>query len=187
MVHDDLNSASNLDSESNSDTSIEMFADTWDDWATPKASLGRWHEADHPGHVEDTLSECSVAQDQYSREPTADPESIPPLGETDVWVKRHPASGQPSGLLAPKPHGDKSQAPPPPSNSQLPPFFPFRTMDDFIQVEIFSDYGATDDHINRQLHHDSKSTLQDAKDYHTTLKIASQLHGESQHSKAMNS
>ncbi|KAG9094666.1 hypothetical protein FS749_012061 [Ceratobasidium sp. UAMH 11750] len=178
VVHDDLNSAKNPDSESNSDTSIEMFADTWDDWATPKASLGHQHEADHPGHVEDTLSEHSMAQDQYSREPTADPESIPPLGETDVWVKRHPASGQPSGLLAPKPQGDKPQAPPPHSNSQLPPFFPFRTMDDFIQAEIFSDYGATDDHINRQLHHDSKSTLRDAKDYHNTLKIASQLHGE---------
>ncbi|KAG9073838.1 hypothetical protein FS749_014644, partial [Ceratobasidium sp. UAMH 11750] len=176
-VHKDPDSATNSHSESDSDPVGGTFADAWEDWATPKASLGRSQEVDDPGH-HDAHSEHSVAHGQYSRELTADPESIPPLGEADVWVKRHPASSQPSGLLAPKPHGDKPQALPPQSHSQLPPFFPFRTLDDFIQAEIFSDYGATDDHINHQLHHDSKSTLQDAKDYHNTLKIASRLHGE---------
>ncbi|KAG9074450.1 hypothetical protein FRC06_010682, partial [Ceratobasidium sp. 370] len=127
---------------------------------------------------DDMNSEHSMAHDQYSNELAADPKPVPLLGETDVWVKRHPASGQPSGLLAPNPHANEPQNPPPHSKDRPPPFFPFRTLDDFIQAEIFSDYGATDEHINHQLHHNSKSTLQDAKDYHHTLKTASRLHGE---------
>ncbi|KAG8727553.1 hypothetical protein FRC10_005855, partial [Ceratobasidium sp. 414] len=95
---------------------------------------------------------------QYSREPTVDPELIPLLGQADVWAKRHPASGQPSGLLAPKPHSNDLQDPPPHSKSQLPPFFPFRTLDDFIQAEIFSDYGATDEHINLTAFEDHEFT-----------------------------
>ncbi|KAG9080509.1 hypothetical protein FRC06_006496 [Ceratobasidium sp. 370] len=154
-----------------------MFEDARDDWATPKASLDHSQEVDNPGDS-DTYSEHSMAHNQHLRETTADPKSIPLLGETDIWVERHPVSGQRSGLLAPKPRGNEPQAPPLHSKSQLPSFFPFRTLDDFIQAEIFSDYGATDNHIDRQLRHDSKSTLRDAKDFHNTLKIASQLHGE---------
>ncbi|KAG8734944.1 hypothetical protein FRC10_011167 [Ceratobasidium sp. 414] len=109
-----------------------------------------------------------------------DPHAIPPLDETQVWIKRHPASGQPSGFLTPEftqdqTHRKRSVA----QQHSLPPFFPFHTHSDFIQAEIFSDYGSTDKHMNRQLALPTESvTLKNARDYHDTLAIAARLWGK---------
>ncbi|CAE6460610.1 unnamed protein product, partial [Rhizoctonia solani] len=60
----------------------------------------------------------------------------------------------------------------------LPPRFPFKTHEDFVQAEIFSDFGNTDKHINRQLALASpKVYLKNAKDYHQTLALVIRLWG----------
>jgi hypothetical protein len=67
---------------------------------------------------------------------------------------------------------------PTPRIKDLPAFFPFSTLKDFEQAEVFADYGATDAHIDRQLALSSMGiTLKDAKDYHGTLALAIRLSG----------
>ncbi|CAE6458271.1 unnamed protein product [Rhizoctonia solani] len=106
-----------------------------------------------------------------------DENGIPPLKEGQKWIKRHPASKQPSGFLISDIHGDQ------PTNwathfDPLPPYFPFRSLDDFQQAEIFSDFGDTDKKINRQLGLASSNiSLKNSKDYHETLAVAIQLWG----------
>ncbi|KAG8693168.1 hypothetical protein FRC08_009290 [Ceratobasidium sp. 394] len=102
------------------------------------------------------------------------------LGETEVWVKRHPSSGIPSGYLtelAPNTQPTKTNQ----LGSTLPLFFPLRTHTDFLQAEIFSRNNCSDGHINEQLKmlHQTgaytnlpaseRLTLKDAADYHATL------------------
>lgn len=110
-------------------------------------------------------------------------EDIPRLDEDQVWIKRHPSSKQPSGLLAtPAASSTRCNNVGSEPQSALPPFFPFRTREDFLQAEIFSDKGADNDHINRQLalssSPGSKITMRNAKEYHETLARASHLWGE---------
>ncbi|KAG9119885.1 hypothetical protein FRC07_004877, partial [Ceratobasidium sp. 392] len=112
------------------------------------------------------------------------PDELPAtLGETEVWVKRHPSSGLPSGYATQKPQQvTPSQTARP--TSHLPPFFPLRTHTDFIQAEIFSQNGCSDNLINDQLRmlHETgaysgmpaskRLTLKNAADYHNTLRTA---------------
>ncbi|KAG9086597.1 hypothetical protein FS749_003534 [Ceratobasidium sp. UAMH 11750] len=102
------------------------------------------------------------------------------LGETEVWIKRHPASGLPSGYATQSPQNNATS-----QDSQallkLPPFFPLRTYADFLQAEIFSQNNCSDNHINDQLRmlhathaysnlpQSERLTLKDAADYHATL------------------
>ncbi|CUA75453.1 hypothetical protein RSOLAG22IIIB_11746 [Rhizoctonia solani] len=111
-----------------------------------------------------------------------DPNGIPPLIEGQVWIKRHPLSNQSSGLLVPNLHANELYNQGVHADDNLPPHFPFKTHDDFLQAEIFSDFGVTDKHINRQLSLelslDSPTiSLKSAKEYHETLALATRLWG----------
>jgi hypothetical protein len=101
------------------------------------------------------------------------------LGDTEIWIHRHPASGLPSGYAT-----EDSEPEIPieePVNSKLPPYFPLRTQADFLQAEIFSRNNCSDGHINDQLSmlHQTgayrnvppseRLTLKNAADYHATL------------------
>ncbi|KEP46313.1 hypothetical protein V565_206070 [Rhizoctonia solani 123E] len=111
----------------------------------------------------------------------------PPLTSSHVWIRHHPASGQPNELLDLKsPTSSQPASVPSKShsgrptleNDNLPVFFPFSTLKDFQQAEIFADYGATDAHIDRQLALASTDiTLKNAKGYHDTLALAIRLSG----------
>ncbi|KAG8714224.1 hypothetical protein FRC08_012222 [Ceratobasidium sp. 394] len=102
------------------------------------------------------------------------------LGETEIWIKRHPASGIPSGYGTQQLGDTKSSQNAQPT-SKLPPFFPLRTHTDFLQAEIFSHNNCSDNHIDEQLRMlrqtgaynnlppSERLTLKDAADYHATL------------------
>ncbi|KAG9125007.1 hypothetical protein FRC07_009351 [Ceratobasidium sp. 392] len=126
----------------------------------------------HDSQLADPGSEDADGGTAQPDTPIEDASTVPSLHEGDLWIKRHPASGRPSGLSTSEAVLKNK------SSRRLPPWFPFRTLDDFIQAKIFSDFGATDGHINRQLAHSSRSTLKNAKEYHDTLAIAARLEGE---------
>lgn len=110
------------------------------------------------------------------------------LGETEVWVRRHPSSQIKSGLSDPQ--QPIEQIAKPHTTSKLPLYFPFQTHTDFLQAEIFCKNNCSDGHINAQLKllHTTgaytgslalqRLTLKDAADYHSTL---SQASGASDH------
>ncbi|KDN35213.1 hypothetical protein RSAG8_11788, partial [Rhizoctonia solani AG-8 WAC10335] len=113
-----------------------------------------------------------------SDEPALDSNGIPALQDGQIWIKRHPSSGQPSGFLPSNSPTNQSQGETVHDNNILPPYFPFKTLDDFKQAEIFSDFGDTDGKIDRQLGLASSTvTLKSAKEYHETLELAVCLWG----------
>ncbi|KAG9098331.1 hypothetical protein FS749_004060 [Ceratobasidium sp. UAMH 11750] len=168
-------SASECDSESSSevpDFDLEKrharMPDAENDWDKPAYQVN---------HV-NTPDEHPMDLDEPTDGPAGDPDAIPLLDDSQVWVKRHPSSNQSSGLLAPESRQAKSHGPSTQADNQLPPYFPFRTLDCFLQAEIFDDFGATDRHINRQLALSSKALFKDAKEYHEILATEARLRGE---------
>ncbi|QRV90390.1 hypothetical protein RhiJN_18408 [Ceratobasidium sp. AG-Ba] len=112
-------------------------------------------------------------------EPETTSVEVPDLGETEVWIRRHPASGQASGY-------DTRQSPRVTITTAIQParsrrFFPLSTEADFLQAEVFSKNNCSDGHINDQLAVLHKTgaysnlpiserlTLKDANDYHSAL------------------
>jgi hypothetical protein len=103
---------------------------------------------------------------------------VPPLQQGDVWIKRHPASRQPSGLLDFDLRKEQPKNSPFDLDDNIPAYHPFKSLDDFLQAEIFSDFGDTDKKIDRQLKLPSTNvSLKSAKDYHQTLALAICLWG----------
>ncbi|KAB5587904.1 hypothetical protein CTheo_8654 [Ceratobasidium theobromae] len=106
------------------------------------------------------------------------PGGIPHLEGGQIWIKQHPTSGQPSGLLRPDIQNSQSGNQTTHSDDILPPYFPFHSLNDFLQAEIFSDFGDTDKKIDRQLGlPGSRLSLKNAREYHQTLGLATQLWG----------
>ncbi|KDN42568.1 hypothetical protein RSAG8_06711, partial [Rhizoctonia solani AG-8 WAC10335] len=107
-----------------------------------------------------------------------DPNSVPPLKEGQIWIRQHPVSCRASGFLSLDEAANQAQGQVAPLDEILPPHFPFKSLDDFLQAEIFSNFGDTDKKIDCQLGLAcSKVTLKSAKDYHETLALAIRLWG----------
>lgn len=107
-----------------------------------------------------------------------DSNTVPALTGTQVWIKRHPASNQPSGFWGDDQLANRQHILPKNQSERVPLYFPFQSMDDFLQAEVFTDFGATDPQINRQLGLRSHVKMKDAKEFHETLAIAARLWGE---------
>ncbi|KAF8603005.1 hypothetical protein BDV93DRAFT_556926 [Ceratobasidium sp. AG-I] len=138
-----------------------------------------WEEQAHEGTYQAKKNADQV--ETPATEPTSPQELdegiVPPLEDTQVWIRRHPASNMPSGLLDPALDSLGSKT----TNNnirRLPAYFPFQTLDDFVQAEIFCDFGVTDKHIDRQLAFSTGTTMNNAKDYHAILACAARLRGE---------
>ncbi len=56
--------------------------------------------------------------------------------------------------------------------SKVPPWYPFGTLEDFEQVELFVEYNATDPQINRQLDLITRAS----NDCSLTIKSAAEIH-----------
>jgi hypothetical protein len=101
------------------------------------------------------------------------------LGDGEIWVEYHPASGKAPEILCPGDHQ------PPPvtlplhlSDKNIPPWHPFRTRLDFEQAELFLQTNASNTYIDSQLKliHagsplDRGITLKSAKELHTILRL----------------
>jgi hypothetical protein len=74
------------------------------------------------------------------------------LGDGEIWVEYHPASGKAPEILRP---GDQHPLPVTlpshPFNENLPPWHPFRTRLDFEQAELFLRSNASNPYIDAQL------------------------------------
>ncbi|EUC55134.1 hypothetical protein RSOL_093710, partial [Rhizoctonia solani AG-3 Rhs1AP] len=81
-----------------------------------------------------------------SEEPPLDSDGVPPLKDGQIWIRRHPSSGRSSDFLSHNTPVSQPQAQT--TRPIVPPYFPFKTLDDFKQAEIFSDFGDTDGKIN---------------------------------------
>lgn len=132
-------------------------------------------ESPSPPHLEST----------HSSQPYSHPISldIPPLSDTEVWIRQHPSSPKASGYDN-QASTSTSQAQPK-QQLKIPIFFPFRTYTDFLQAEVFCHNNCSDGHINEQLGQLHKTgayqnsppserlTLKTASDYHAALALAS--------------
>ncbi|KAG9095467.1 hypothetical protein FRC06_009776 [Ceratobasidium sp. 370] len=102
---------------------------------------------------------------------------IPELGEDDVWVRRHPASGIASSLRT-NPTTTTTLHPATPAST--PPTWPFQTLADLKQTEVFIKHKATNSHMNDQLaleqakpqNPEDPLTLQTAANVHAVLQLA---------------
>jgi hypothetical protein len=121
--------------------------------------------------IELSVDDTADASQPFEEFPATN--EVPPLQQGNVWIKRHPASRQPSSLLDFNLHKDQSNNLPFEPDNNLPLYHPFKSLDDFLQAEIFSDFGDTDKKIDRQLKLPSTNVLlKSAKDYHETLALA---------------
>ncbi|KAG8693215.1 hypothetical protein FRC08_009259, partial [Ceratobasidium sp. 394] len=125
------------------------------------------------GAVEETDNAAAV---QESTDPQ-DRAGIPELGEDDVWVRRHPASGVASSLRSHSAATRAQNTAPPASTSSI---WPFQTFQDFKQTEVFVKHKATNPHIKDQLaleqgkpqDPNNPLTLRSAADVHAVLELA---------------
>ncbi|KAG8686662.1 hypothetical protein FRC09_013983 [Ceratobasidium sp. 395] len=102
---------------------------------------------------------------------------IPTLGDADVWVRRHPASGQASSMRLFSDRVSEKRQSEPTTRSLI---FPFQTLADLEQTEVFVGHRASNSHMNDQLALEQKKpqdpenplTLRTAADVHNVLEIA---------------
>ena len=105
------------------------------------------------------------------------------LGDGEVWVEYHPASGKKPEILRPD-HSSKPSIAPVLTrhDTDLHPWHPFRSRADFEQAELFLRYNCTDSFIDSQLKmiHSGSSqshsiTLTSAKQMHNILAQVPQI------------
>ncbi|KAG8696436.1 hypothetical protein FRC08_007148 [Ceratobasidium sp. 394] len=164
-------------SESSEASTDTRNSSSEDEAQAPSHPTPKQHQNAQP---EPFLSPASPPASHTSEEARLPGNMPATLEETEIWIKRHPASGIPSGYGTQQPQDTKSSQTDP-STSKLPPFFPLRTRVDYLQAEIFSRNNCSDGHINDQLRmlhqtgayshlpQSERLTLKDAADYHATL------------------
>ena len=105
------------------------------------------------------------------------------LGDGEIWVEYHPASGKAPEIFRPEDHQPPPVAlPSHPFDKNMPPWHPFRTRLDFEQAELFLRTNASNPYIDSQLkliHAGSPSdhgiTLKSAKELHTILHLITDI------------
>ncbi|KAG9086249.1 hypothetical protein FRC06_003207, partial [Ceratobasidium sp. 370] len=123
----------------------------------------------------------------------SDRDTVPHLiEEGQVWIRRHPASGLPSGFQEWAP-AQPSQKPTSPVSIR-PPFHPFLSFLDFDQARILIKNGASDSHITEQLQHNAQRSAglgsrvqgpQSAKELHKLLAQAATAESLTFHAHSM--
>ncbi|KAG9119795.1 hypothetical protein FRC07_005011, partial [Ceratobasidium sp. 392] len=106
-----------------------------------------------------------------------DRSGIPALADGQVWVRRHPASGQASSLRSLSDHIGESSSPP---STTILSTWPFQTLADLTQTEVFVKHHASNSHMNDQLVLEQGKlqdpanplTLRSAADVHAVLELA---------------
>jgi hypothetical protein len=75
------------------------------------------------------------------------------LGDGEVWVEYHPASGKPPELLSSMDIRTPATTalPSKPFDEEVPPWYPFKSRADFEQAELFLRFDVSDPHIDAQL------------------------------------
>ncbi|KAG9105142.1 hypothetical protein FRC07_009575, partial [Ceratobasidium sp. 392] len=102
---------------------------------------------------------------------------IPSLADDQVWVQRHPASGQASSLRL-LPYGNSKTSSP--VSTTIPSILPFQMLADLTQTKVFVKHQASNSHVNDQLALEQAKpqnpanplTLQSADDIHAVLELA---------------